>query len=629
MTGTASNSSQVGGWDAKPPWDPQAPSAPFCPGSACILPTSTVELSVSCRDLEDMDVFSKSDPFCVLYCRDSKQPLGQWIHLARTETIDNNLNPAWQTKFVLEYKFESRQELKLEVYDSDGDSTNLKDHDFIGECECSLGEIVSAQGRGLVRRLQGAGRSANNRKQSISITAEELVDSKEVLTLNLSGTNLDRKDWFGSSDPFVTISKSGEFGDFRVVHRTPVIKNNLNPTWKPFSVPLSSLCNGDKDRVLKFEVADWNWNGSHSHIGECQTTIRELLGDDAKNCFPLINVRRKNIGHTSLFFVSCVWFLLLAAVWVTIPIWEVFLLFCLLGGYFMWTCLPILQPVETPQKYSKVSNSGHLIFNSVLLEQPDTFLDFIHGGTELNFTVAVDFTASNGNPLHPSSLHYNDPTGAPNQYVTAIQAVGDIIQDYDSDKLFPALGFGARVPPTGQVSHEFYLNLSSDPHCAGTHGILAAYHEALNGVQLHGPTNFSPVINHVAKFGAAYQHDPTKYFILLIITDGVICDLDATKLAVIEASRLPLSIIIVGVGTQDFSAMEDLDSDTQLLSCNGRTAERDIVQFVEMKKFLWKGDQGVNKWNKDLLAREVLMEIPGQVVGYMKNRGFKPGPICR
>lgn len=35
--------------------------------------------------------------------------------------------------------------------------------------------------------------------------------------------------------------------------------------------------------------------------------------------------------------------------------------------------------------------------------------------------------------------------------------MGDIIQDYDSDKMFPALGFGAKVPPDGHVSHEFPL----------------------------------------------------------------------------------------------------------------------------------------------------------------------------
>ena len=50
---------------------------------------------------------------------------------------------------------------------------------------------------------------------------------------------------------------------------------------------------------------------------------------------------------------------------------------------------------------------------------------------QMNFTVAIDFTASNGNPSQPSSLHYLNPY-SPNQYAAAIQAVGDIIQDYDT-----------------------------------------------------------------------------------------------------------------------------------------------------------------------------------------------------
>lgn len=44
-----------------------------------------------------------------------------------------------------------------------------------------------------------------------------------------------------------------------------------------------------------------------------------------------------------------------------------------------------------------------------------------------------------------------------NDYAMALRAVGEIIQDYDSDKMFPALGFGAKLPPDGRVSHEFAL----------------------------------------------------------------------------------------------------------------------------------------------------------------------------
>lgn len=44
-----------------------------------------------------------------------------------------------------------------------------------------------------------------------------------------------------------------------------------------------------------------------------------------------------------------------------------------------------------------------------------------------------------------------------NAYGMALKAVGEIIQDYDSDKMFPALGFGAKLPPDGRVCHEFAL----------------------------------------------------------------------------------------------------------------------------------------------------------------------------
>lgn len=47
-----------------------------------------------------------------------------------------------------------------------------------------------------------------------------------------------------------------------------------------------------------------------------------------------------------------------------------------------------------------------------------------------------------------------------------------------------------------------------------------------------------------------------RYYILLIITDGIIDDLEQTIDEIIEACSLPLSIIIVGVGNEDFEAME-------------------------------------------------------------------------
>jgi len=325
------------------------------------------------------------------------------------------------------------------------------------------------------------------------------------------------------------------------------------------SIESRKLCNGDKDRTLKIDVFDYDNDGSHDLIGTFKTNLRRLSnGPSEDNNYDCINQKKKE------------------------------------------------------KKGSKYKNSGIVKLTEIKFDRIPSFLDYIQEGLQLNFTLAVDFTGSNGNPSNPKSLHYKDPSGSPNQYVSAIQAVGEIVQDYDSDKMFPGLGFGARIPPRGDISHEFFLNLDpQSPFCAGIPGLISAYYTSLNMVQLSGPTNFSPVINHVAKFAEVYRSDPTNYFVLLIITDGIITDFEETLAAISRISSLPISIIIVGVGDEDFSAMEALDGD------DIKVGDNDIVQFVEMRKF-----KSPNGWDKESLARAVLAEVPAQVCNWMKTNGF-------
>ena len=72
-----------------------------------------------------------------------------------------------------------------------------------------------------------------------------------------------------------------------------------------------------------------------------------------------------------------------------------------------------------------------------------------------------------------------------------------------------------------------------------------------------------------------------------MLTDGAISDLDATLGAIVGASDLPMSIIIVGVGGADFTAMNLLDGDDGVLRAPGTKApaRRDIVQFVPFREF--------------------------------------------
>uniref|UniRef100_A0A8D3BAZ9 Copine Va n=1 Tax=Scophthalmus maximus TaxID=52904 RepID=A0A8D3BAZ9_SCOMX len=493
-----------------------APVRDFDPISGSI-PATKVEITVSCRNLLDRDTFTKSDP-CKLFFFTMIMAFG------RTEVIDNTLNPDFVRKYILDYFFEEKQNLRFDVYDIDSKSPDLAKHDFLGQVHCTLGEIVGSPASRLEKPLGGI---PGKKCGTIILSAEELGNCRDYSTMQFCANKLDKKDFFGKSDPFMVFYRSNEDGTFTICHKTEVVKNTLNPVWQPFSIPVRALCNGDYD--------------SHDFIGEFTTSYKELCrGQSQLNVFEVIDHSHCN---------------------------------CLFS-------LIVLVCITDP-----------------------------------------DFFVLKGNPSQSTSLHYMNPYQM-NAYAMALKAVGEIIQDYDSDKMFPALGFGAKLPPDGRVSHEFPLNGNIDnPYCNGMEGILEAYHQSLKTVQLYGPTNFAPVVNHVASYAAAVQ-DGSQYFVLLIITDGVISDMAQTKEAIVNAAKLPMSIIIVGVGQAEFDAMVELDGDDIRISSRGKLAERDIVQFVPFRDYMDRTGNHVLSMAR--LAKDVLAEIPDQLISYMKSRGIKP-----
>ncbi len=67
------------------------------------------------------------------------------------------------------------------------------------------------------------------------------------------------------------------------------------------------------------------------------------------------------------------------------------------------------------------------------------------------------------------------------------------------------------------------------------------------------------------KLASSLKDSPgDPYFVLLILTDGEIHDMEATKSSIVASSHLPLSIIIIGIGNAEFANMEILDGDQGL-----------------------------------------------------------------
>lgn len=489
---------------------------------------------------------------------------GKLEEIGRTEVILNSLEPSWITKATVNYQFEIVQPLVFRIYDIDTryhntpvKMLNLNEQDYLGEASCNLSEIVTKSNHSLTLNLRSGSQHAL--LGTITVHSEESSSSRTAIEMTFHCLNLDNKDMFSKSDPFLKVSRLTESSVAVPICKTEVVINNLNPVWRP--ITLTSQQYGSKDNPLLVECFDFDASGDHQFIGALQTTITQLQ-----------NIHNSKAGAN---FYS-----------------------------------------HKGQKKLK----GQLFLDKFQEKVQHTFLDYISGGFELNFMVAVDFTASNGDPRTPQSLHYIDPSGRPNSYQQAILGVSEVLQFYDNDRRFPAWGFGAKIPQ-GHVSHCFNLNsTTNDCEVVGVEGIMSAYSSTLYSVSLAGPTLFGPVINKAAEIAShSVQYGNNKYFVLLIITDGVITDVQETKDSIVRASDLPLSILIVGVGNADFSQMTILDADfgKRLESSTGRVATRDIVQFVPMREV-----RGGNV----SVAQSLLEELPGQFLEYMRARDIKPRP---
>ncbi|XP_010071639.1 PREDICTED: copine-4-like, partial [Pterocles gutturalis] len=95
-----------------------------------------VELRVACKGISDRDALSKPDPCVIL----KMQSHGQWFEVDRTEVIRTCINPVFSKLFTVDFYFEEVQRLRFEVHDISSNHNGLKEADFLGGMECTLGQ---------------------------------------------------------------------------------------------------------------------------------------------------------------------------------------------------------------------------------------------------------------------------------------------------------------------------------------------------------------------------------------------------------------------------------------------------------------------------------------------------------
>ncbi|KAL6135841.1 hypothetical protein ACLB2K_068066 [Fragaria x ananassa] len=224
--------------------------------------------------------------------------------------------------------------------------------------------------------------------------------------------------------------------------------------------------------------------------------------------------------------------------------------------------------------------------------------------------VGIDFTKSNEwtgkNSFNRRSLHHIG--GGQNPYEHAITIIGKTLAAFDEDNIIPCYGFGDATTHDQDV-FSFYPD---DRHCNGFEEVLTRYREIVPNLCLAGPTSFAPVIEMAMTI---VEQSGGQYHVLVIIADGQVTrsvDTESGKLspqeqktvdAIVEASKFPLSIILVGVGDGPWDMMKEFDD-------NIPSRAFDNFQFVNFTEIMSKNVPSLRKETEFALA--ALMEIPPQ-----------------
>lgn len=299
------------------------------------------------------------------------------------------------------------------------------------------------------------------------------------------------------------------------VYRSNAVRADLDPLWAGVSLDLEGTCNGDIERALKVIVWDHRRTGKHKAMGEFETTMRGLI--DAR-----VNPGESESGFTLLKHDKEVG---------TIQVVDATLSGAISDHYYHnsssnnnnYHHLDQQQHHhgsrnDWPHNHHHTSSTTEVGDNDTKANHGKTsqhhlqhrmprrpeFVDYLSGGCQISLAVAIDFTASNGDPRQPNTPHYFHPPESKewNDYEKAIFAVGSILAKYDSDQQFPVWGFGAKY--NNVVRHCFQCG--SEVEVQGVQGIMDAYRGVFRTpLTMSYPTKFTEVIQTAAAYARHEQ----------------------------------------------------------------------------------------------------------------------------
>ena len=196
--------------------------------------------------------------------------------------------------------------------------------------------------------------------------------------------------------------------------------------------------------------------------------------------------------------------------------------------------------------------------------------DFLKQGVKLSCYISLDFSKKEKSTMKDiKDINLN-----------ILKHIFQILQPYSKDHYFHPSGFGAKIAQSNlSVFNRDKLNYSTDE-------LIKSYRTFLEHPKIIPDKNifFSPLIKKMIE-DVNKTYESNIYNVLFVLLSGNIDKKDYKEIinSLILSSYLPLSIIVIGIGKNDFSTYKDLFNLNNKNSSENMPKNKDNIIFISLK----------------------------------------------
>lgn len=378
---------------------------------------------------------------------------------------------------------------------------------------------------------------------NVKIEVSQSSHGRGVLSMIVAFVAMPKDHWLMKNYPQLVISKQGPNGGWIPVFCSEVIKRSETGQWAPISLPCRLICDSDYSKSIRLAVQDAEPNHKVIHIGHVDIPVK--VAGEARNL---------RLG---------------------------------------------LIPSDP-----KMARAGSLIIRASILIERLTFYGQLEKGLRFNFCCAIDFSSNNRPQRDPKSYHYSSHNQL-TPYQILIKEIGELVEQYSDEQICYGWGFAARL--NRQVCQTVPLcdeNGKSELH--SVHDLLNSYMALFDKILFDKPILISPSTTCAINLVKG-KKNPGCYLVFLIMISEDPSDLSQFNDLLYENQYEPISVIIIGLGENDFSkTKEAFKPGMPHYNSKREEFDRDFVTFLRFNDF---GNENLAQ-----MTSTALFSVPDQAI---------------